>query len=144
MNRHQRIIKEIKEEKMKAKEAKEYRTEAEIQHDKFLQVFLSVRPRKMASFMNLVDKLIPIYLGITIVGVLTCTGIGVYTNIKTSHPNPPIYKDFNNDGIEDKLIQRRVVKGRIFPRLEDEILYGIKINGKIIYLPQENYNGLKK
>lgn len=143
MNRHQRIIKEIKEEKRKAKEAKEYRTEAEIQHDKFLQVFLSVRPRKMASFMNLVDKLIPLYCGIAIVGVLTCAGFGIYTNIKTSHPNQPIYKDFNNDGIEDKCIQR-INRERIFPRLEDEILYGVEINGKTIYLSQEQFKGLKK
>ena len=69
--------------------------------------------------------------GLSLIGIL---GIEGCCEKVAPKPIPPIYRDVNGDGIEDKIIQRR---GFCSHRLlEDKVLYGIDINGKRIYLPQ--------
>ena len=80
--------------------------------------------------------------------VASCGLVGAYTyNIMTLlHPNPPVYRDVNGDGIDDKIIQKKVYK-RMFlisiPTLEEECLYGVDINGKKIYLPKKEFDELR-
>jgi len=66
--------------------------------------------------------------------------------------NPPIprFEDRNGDGIEDKITKVQVFKPGRFPpltgyyALEDEVLYGLRIDGKTAYLPKGFYETLQR
>lgn len=52
----------------------------------------------------------------------------------------------NRDGVDDKIIQRVVEKqAYFFPyrKLEDEVLYGVDINGTRLCLQEEEFEKLK-
>lgn len=70
-------------------------------------------------------------------------GLEIYSTIKASNPNPPIYRDVNGDKVDDKIIQRKVEKQGIFVTkyddLEDEVLFGVEVNGKKLYLPKDQF-----
>ena len=71
----------------------------------------------------------------------------ISSSIKASHPNPPVYRDVNNDGIEDKIVQRKVTKPVslfILDTLEEEVLFGVEVNGKRIYLSKEQFEECKQ
>ena len=65
-------------------------------------------------------------------------GLSVYS--MTRNPNPPVYRDVNADGVTDKVIQHKV-RGQIFVlpyyTIEEEVRYGMEINGKTLFLPEE-------
>lgn len=70
------------------------------------------------------------------------TGLQIYSTIRASNPNPPFYRDVNGDGVKDKIVQRKVeAQGILWGRyntLEDEVLFGVEVNGKKLYLPKED------
>lgn len=85
--------------------------------------------------------------GILMTSVALSTGLGVYSTIKASNPSPPVYRDVNGDGVEDKIIQKKVKKQlglSIYSALEEEVLFGVKIDGKKIYLTKEEFKEFKK
>ena len=90
----------------------------------------------------------PVVLGGTLISLIFAqAGLHIYADIRASHPRPPIYRDVNGDGVEDKIIQRRVQRPAglfTMPGLEDEVLYGVDIDGRKIFLPEEQFNGLEK
>ena len=61
------------------------------------------------------------------------------------NPTPPRFEDVNGDGIQDKIIRKQVYNGMPIERytLEDEVLFGVNINGKIAYVPKEVYEKLQ-
>ena len=86
--------------------------------------------------------------GTLIASITLCGGLQIYSSIKASSPNPPIYRDVNGDGVVDKIIQRKVEKqGFLWTRfntLEDEVLLGIDINGKRLYLSKDQIEEYQK
>ena len=56
----------------------------------------------------------------------------------------PIYRDVNGDGIKDKII-KKLSKDNSPPfmpknlNVEEEVLYGVKVNGKTIYLTKQQF-----
>jgi len=68
--------------------------------------------------------------------------------IASMNPNPPIYKDVNGDGVQDKVIQEKVWRpgafGTKFSALEEKTLYGIKVDNKTLYLPKEQFEEYQK
>ena len=57
-------------------------------------------------------------------------------------PKPAIYKDLNNDGIEDIIEEKKVYVPLIFgiehPHIKKTELYGVKlVNGNTKYVPKE-------
>ena len=75
-------------------------------------------------------------------------GLQMYTSSRAPHPNPPVYRDVNDDGIEDKVVQRKVRnKGFLWTEyntLEDEVLFGVEVNGKKLYLPKDQFEEHQK
>lgn len=96
-------------------------------------------------FMNTVFGTL---IGTSIASVIFVAGLQIYSTIKASSPNPPIYRDVNGDGVEDKIIQRKVEKqGFLWSRfntLEDEVLLGIDVNGKRLYLSKDQFEEYPK
>jgi len=79
-------------------------------------------------------------IGLSVLG----GGIQTYLSVKASNPNPPIYRDVNGDGEEDKIIQKKVrrhdgIFGSSYNTLEEETLYGVKVNGKKLYLHKDQF-----
>ncbi len=70
-----------------------------------------------------------------------------YTRYTTSrelaqNPTPPRFEDVNSDGIQDKIIKTQVYIPGFIGRytLGDEVLLGMNIKGKIVYLPRHVYD----
>jgi len=80
---------------------------------------------------------------LAVVAVELAGGLQIYFSIKASHPNPPIYRDVNGDGVDDKIVQRKVERqGFLWTRydtLENDVLFGIYMNGKKLYLPKDQF-----
>ena len=91
---------------------------------------------------GLVNTLFGAILVIPVLGVVGA-GLEIYSTIKASNPNPPIYRDVNGDRVDDKIIQKKVEKeGILWTRyytLEDEVLFGVEVNGKKLYLPKDQF-----
>ena len=88
-------------------------------------------------------------VGTTILGLgLSYSMITIASSVPL-RPHPPIFYDVNNDGIKDKIVERKVpahdLVGVVFglSDYEEEVLYGMNINGKIIYLQKEQFNNSK-
>lgn len=94
------------------------------------------------------EKILKTGICIVVAATLTGTGMQIYSSIKAHKPNPPVYRDVNGDGIEDKIIQREVRRSGLFwttyPALQEEVFYGVDINGKKIYLPKEQFDEVRK
>lgn len=106
-----------------------------------------VAPRKIYKVIlfatnNMVSEgLIKTFAGILITSILAYGGLCIYSEVKSNHPNAPVYRDVNGDGITDKIIQKKVKCSSFFgdiSTLEEEVLFGVKIDGKTIYMPRES------
>ncbi len=80
--------------------------------------------------------------GVLIACATVVGGITAYQIINPPTPNQPTYRDVNNDGVEDKIIQRRVKKsgflGITSYSLEETVLFGVDVNGKRLYLTNDS------
>jgi len=101
--------------------------------------------------------LVPVSLGVMTAIVLTgetlrrCYGRRTKASISQ---NPPTYRDVNGDGVIDKIVQRRVEVSRHLEldrawgtsrvTLEDEVLFGVDIDGIRIYLTKDQFEEPKK
>ncbi len=87
-----------------------------------------------------------ICLGVILVSLALGGGLQIYSTIKASNPNPPIYRDVNGDGIKDKIVQRVVRKQGIpfikYNDLECEVLFGVEVNGKKLYLSKDQFEDI--
>ena len=104
----------------------------------------SFREKCSNFFCNIEDTLFNVCFATVILASCATIGLYIYA-VNSSRPKPPVYRDVNGDGIEDKIIQRRVYGDglKFFPTLEEETLFGIDINGKRVYLPKEQFGELK-
>ena len=94
----------------------------------------------MSKIRNHVGRLfgsrwfMPTLIGAYIALATFVLGAQMYSTSRASNPNPPIYRDVNGDGVGDKVVQRKVEKQGFlwstYNTLEDEILFGVEINGK--------------
>jgi hypothetical protein len=75
-------------------------------------------------------------------------GLQTISTIGSNSPNPPVYRDVNGDGIKDKIIQKKVEKegllGTGYSALEEEVLFGVEINGKTLYLTKDQFEEYKR
>jgi len=85
--------------------------------------------------------------GTLIASIVTLGGLGIYSAVN-SNPNPPVYRDVNGDGVDDKIVQRRVSRsgflGMNHYSLEEEVLFGIEIGGKKLYLTKDQFDDSRK
>ena len=99
--------------------------------------------KSFVSSLDLDDIILDV-TGVALVSSVVLYGALItYSKIEASKINPPIYRDVNGDEVDDKIIQRRVetpgFPGTTCSTLEDEVLFGIEINGKKLYLPREQF-----
>ena len=77
---------------------------------------------KRSRFEKIIEGIYFGMLGAIGVATLGLVGTVIYGKIKAPKPRPQIYRDFNFDAVEYKILQRRVPKDY---RREAEILYGL-------------------
>ncbi|MDP1696052.1 MAG: hypothetical protein Q8L29_04005 [archaeon] len=101
---------------------------------------------KIKDLVGIATEIIFSELGlVTLMTTLIATigALQLYSTCKASNPNPPIYRDVNGDGVEDKIVQKKVKNGGFlwtsYDTLKDEILYGVKVNGRKLYLPKDQF-----
>lgn len=86
-------------------------------------------------------------LGTLVASAILSAGAQVYSTIRASNSNPPVYRDVNGDGVEDKIVQKNVKHPGFlltsFYTLEDEVLFGVEANGKKLYLPKDQFEAYK-
>jgi len=88
----------------------------------------------------------PLYAGSASFGLAGLILIApIVASIINARPGPTRLVDVNEDGIKDKIIQRRVEDPYLLGlsntfRLEEEILYGIEVGGRVLYLPREQFD----
>ncbi len=103
---------------------------------------------KIISEMN--DYFVPtIWLGLVLSCLAAATYVTLSSSIRAANPPAPVYRDMNGDGINDKIIHRKVTRPGLFnltkySDLEEEVLYGVKIGDRTLYLPKEEFNGHNK
>ena len=85
--------------------------------------------------------------GILMSSILIGGGLQTYISIRALHPHSLVYRDVNNDGVDDKIIEKPVRKEGFlwmeYDSLKEKVLYGVEINGKIIYLPKDEFEQRK-
>ncbi|MBU2496800.1 MAG: hypothetical protein KJ767_01965 [Nanoarchaeota archaeon] len=89
------------------------------------------------------------FLGVSLISLAALgTGVQIYSTIQASKPQQPVYRDVNNDGIEDKIImEKKLYPGFLFSHfygLEEKTYFGFEVDGKRIYLTEEQFEETKK
>jgi len=97
---------------------------------------------KLLNFVRM--RSAPVKLGIVVVPAI---GLAVTMNYLSS--TPPLFKDVNGDGIEDKIVQRKVLNGYGFlgtpmTSRSEEIFFGVERNGEIEYLSRREFERVRK
>ena len=88
-------------------------------------------------------------IAVFLAGTAALVGGQRYLDRKAPELRPPQMRDVNNDGIEDKIVQKRAEKelmiGGLRPAFNiDEVFYGVNVNGQLIYVGENVYNKLMK
>ena len=68
-------------------------------------------------------------------------------DLKLNHKPTVSYEDVNGDGIADKITRTKVLSGGPLVggppaatyTIEEKVLFGVNVNGKIVYLPKDLY-----
>ncbi len=75
-------------------------------------------------------------------------GVQFYSTVQAEKPHPPIYRDVNGDGVPDEITFNKVwTRGFLwsqYEKLEKEVLFGVNIGGKTLYVPKSEFDRLKK
>ncbi len=89
-----------------------------------------------------------VVLGTLVAAAILSAGAQVYSTVRASNSNPPVYRDVNGDGVEDKIVQKNVENPGLlwmnYYTLEDEVSFGVEANGKKLYLPKDQFEGYQK
>ena len=63
-----------------------------------------------------------------------------------ANPSQPVYRDVNKDGVNDEIrkVPVRTINGFTdYLDLREEVLYGVKLDGQMQYLPKKEFEELK-
>lgn len=79
-------------------------------------------------------------IGTLVAGFGIARGFQEYMAAICPSPNPLRVEDVNSDGIEDKILQRKVAAagpyGISYVAIEETVLLGVDVNGQRTYLPR--------
>ncbi len=83
------------------------------------------------EFLEIMQK------GLFVVAVAIAVNIPIYLGI--AHFQKPRIFDINQDGVEDRIIQRRVARLSVSYDLEDQVQFGVIVNGNLEYMNKEQF-----